>query len=239
MKMKVILMLVVSLTLVNADQSGNSIDYCVHIRSCCDLRAFPPRKAPSGVYKISMGTFTSTDVYCDMAKDSGGWIVIQRNRKNSQLNFNKNWKEYEDGFGDLNEDFWAGLKLMNTLTQNGQWEMRIDFQKNDKSWSYLHYDQFSVGSASDEYRLTVGGYNGGSGNYFTAGSEPANNAKFTTYDNDNDVHGSGNCAISYTTGWWYHSCYNINPNRQPPYYNHPHTAMFMEMKIRPKGCTMQ
>ena len=233
-----ILMPLVSLTLVNADHSGNSIDYCVHIRSCCDLRTFPPKKVSSGVYKMSMGTFTSADVYCDMGADGGGWIVIQRNRKNSQLSFNKNWKEYEDGFGDLNEDFWAGLKLMNTLTQNGQWEMRVDFQKNDKSWSYLHYNQFSIGSASDEYRLTVGGYTGRSGDYFS-GSDPAKNAKFTTYDNDNDVHGSGNCAINYETGWWYYSCYNINPNRQPPYYNHPATALFMEMKIRPKGCTMQ
>ena len=106
---------------------------------------------------MSMGTFTSADVYCDMAADGGGWIAIQRNRKNSQLSFDRNWKEYEDGFGDLNEDFWAGLKLLNTLTQNGQWEMTVDFQKNDKSWYYLHYNQFSVGSASDEYRLTVGG----------------------------------------------------------------------------------
>ena len=97
-------MLVVSLTLVNADHSGNSIDYCVHIRSCCDLRTFPPK--------------------------------------------------------NLNDDFWAGLKLMSTLTQNGQWEMRVDFQKNDKTWSYLHNNQFSVGSPSDEYRLTVGGYTG-------------------------------------------------------------------------------
>ena len=236
---KVILMLVVSLTLVNADHSGNSIDYCVHIRSCCDLRTFPPKKVSSGVYKMSMGTFTSTDVYCDMGTDGGGWIVIQRNRKNSQLqsSFDRNWKEYEDGFGDLNEDFWAGLKLMNTLTQNGQWEMRVDFQKNDKSWSYLHYNQFSVGSTSDEYRLTVGGYTGGSGDYFTTGDEPSNNAKFTTYDNDNDVH-SGNCAIK-NGGWWYYSCFDIQPNFQPPYYNWPNPALFIEMKIRPKGCTMQ
>ena len=90
---------------------------------------------------------------------------------------NKNWREYEDGFGNLNEDFWAGLKLMNTLTQSGQWEMRVDFQKNDKTWSYLHYNQFSVGSPSTEYHLTIGG---GSGDYFTADNQPTTNAKFTT-----------------------------------------------------------
>ena len=41
--------------------------------------------------------------------------------------------------------------------------MRVDYQKNDKSWSYLHYNynQFSVGSAaSEEYPLTVGGFTG-------------------------------------------------------------------------------
>ena len=236
-------MLVVSLTLVNADHSDNSIDYYVHIRSCCDLRTFPPKEVSSGVYKISMGTFTSADVYCSITTDSGGWIVIQRNRKNSQLimSFNKNWKEYEDGFGDLNEDFWTGLRLMNTLTQNGQWEMRVDFQKNNKSWSYLHYNQFSVGSASDEYRLTVGGYTGGSGDYFTAGNEPANNAKFITYDNDNDAH-VGNCATYHKSGWWHYKlygCFDINPNCQPPYYDDSNVALLIEMKIRPKGCTMQ
>ena len=91
-----------------------------------------------------------------MITDGGGWIVIQRNRKNSQLNFNKNWREYEEGFGDLNRDIWAGLKLMYTLTQRGQWEMRVDYQKNDKTWSYLHYNQFSVGSASKECPLNIG-----------------------------------------------------------------------------------
>ena len=64
---------------------------------------------------MSMGTFATANVYCDMTTDSGGWIVIQRNRKNSQLSFNKNWREYEEGFGDLNKDFWAGLELMHTL----------------------------------------------------------------------------------------------------------------------------
>jgi len=186
-----------------------------------------------------MGTFTLADVYCDMTTNGGGWIVIQRNRKGSQLSFDKNWREYEDGFGDLNEDFWAGLKLMNTLTQHGQWEMRVDYQKNDKTWSYIHYNQFGVGSASDEYQLTVAGYTGKSGDYFTAGDEPAINAKFTTYDNDNDVHGGDNCAIEWKCAWWYYSCFDINPNRQPPYYNWPNTALFIEMKIRPKGCTMQ
>jgi len=52
--------------------------------------------------------------------------MIQRNRKNSHLDFNKNWREY---IGDPDGDFWAGLKLMYILMHNGQWEMRVDFQR--------------------------------------------------------------------------------------------------------------
>ena len=58
---------------------------------------------------MSMGTFATANFYCNMTTDNGRWIVIQRNRKNSQLSFNKNWREYEEGFVDLNKDF--GLVL--------------------------------------------------------------------------------------------------------------------------------
>ena len=183
---------------------------------------------------MSMGTFATANVYCDMTTDNVGWIVIQRNRKNSQLSFDKNWREYEEGFGDLNKDFWAGLELMHTLTQSGQWEMRVDYQKNDKTWSYLHYNEFSVGSASEEYPLTVGGFTGVGTDWFA--SHPLNGMNFSTPDNNNDKSG-GNCAASDKSGWWYNSCYHININRQPPYVWG--SVLFSEMKIRPKDCITQ
>ena len=227
-------MLIVSLLLV-----PNAAVHCTTlVNGCCDLRSFSPEDVPNGVYNMSLGTFASANIYCDMVTDGGGWIVIQRNRKGSPLSFNKNWREYEDGFGNVREDFWAGLKLMNALTQRGQWEMRVDFQDNKKAWHYLHYNQFSVGSPSTEYRLAIGGYTGGSGDYFTKGNEPAANAKFTTYDNDNDVDNSRNCAVTFGSGWWHYSCFDINPNHQPPYSDWPTRVLFMEMKIRPKGCIM-
>ena len=222
--------------LVNADVGWR--DCISHIRSCYDLRIFSPRDAPDGVYTMSFRTFASASVQCDMTTNDKGWMVIQRNGKNSWLSFNKNWKEYEDGFGDLKDDFWARLKLMNALTQRGQWEMRVDFQYDNKTWSYLHYSQFSVESASEEYSLTITGYTGISGDYFTTGNEPDVNAKFTTYDNDNDVWGD-NCAVDSGSGWWFYSCFDINPNYQPPMSDWPTRVLFMEMKIHPRGCTMQ
>ena len=234
--MKIITQLVIvtlSLLLVNAHDDLNHYStrpFTAPIRSCCDLRIFPPDRVPTGVYKMSMGTFGTANVYCGMTTDDGGWLVIQRNRKNSQLSFNKNWREYEEGFGDLNKDFWAGLELMHTLTQRGQWEMRVDYQKYDKTWSYLHYNQFSVGSASEEYPLTVVGFTGIGTNWFVV----HNGMKFSTLDNDNDGKPES-CAASYKSGWWYNDCYRINVNTQPPvvYVN----VLFTEIKIRPKDCT--
>ena len=235
----VIILQIVTLSLVGAHSDltyHHTNPSAVFIKTCCDLRTFP---ASSGVYKISTGTFSTTNVYCDMKTDNGGWIVIQRNRINSQLSFTKNWKEYEDGFGYLTGDFWAGLKLIHGLTQSGQWEMRVDYQKVDKTWSYLHYNHFRVESASKEYQLDVNGYTGEvsfseGGNPFTGKLNVANKMSFTTYDSNKN-----GCAVTYQSGWWYNGCYRININRQPPHYEYPNKALLIEMKIRPKDCIVK
>ena len=114
--------------------------------------------------------------------------------------------------------------------------MRLDFQKNDKTYSYLHYNQFSVGSASEEYPLTVGGFTGVGTDLFA--NHPLNGTKFSTPDNDNDKDG-GNCAANWKSGWWYNSCTHININRQPPYEGGSCNVLFSEMKICPKDCITQ
>ena len=263
--MKIIIQLIIltlSLLLVNAhddDQYCNNLfkqyktfkSKCspanITIDDCCDLTGFPLSKTPSAVYQIkscvvpckaspfTMVT-TVTTGYCDMTTDHGGWIIIQRNKINSSVDFNKNWVDYEEGFGDLNTEFWYGLAAMHCLTQKGQWEMRLDYQKKDKTWSYYHYNQFSVGSASEEYPLTVGGFTGVGIEWLTVQVHPLNGMKFSTPDNDNDRNG-GNCAASYKSGWWYNTCHTIHINRQPP--DIAGFALFTEMKIRPKDCITQ
>ena len=53
------------------------------------------------------------DTYCDMNTTDGGWMVIQRNKKDGVKTFNKKWKDFEEGFGDLNGDkLWYGLKAL-------------------------------------------------------------------------------------------------------------------------------
>ena len=112
--------------------------------------------------------------------------------------------------------------------------MRVDYQKNDKTWSYYHYNNFSVGSASEEYPLTVGEFTGVDTDLFNVKSEPHNGMKFSAPNKNNDKHSSVNCAAYWKSGWWYNQCYNININRQPP-----SVGIFSEMKIRPKDCMTQ
>ena len=114
--------------------------------------------------------------------------------------------------------------------------MRVDYQKNDKTWSYLHYNQFSVGSASEEYPLTVGGFTGVGTDWFNDQSNSHNGMKFSTPDNEND-NSSSHCAAEYKSGWWYHRCFHININRQPPSVRGK--VLYVEMKICPKDCITQ
>ena len=98
---------------------------------------------------------------------------------------------------------WYGLKALNCFTETGQWELRIDFQFENKTWSHLHYKQFKVGSSSAEYPLTIGGFTGITpADPFV--THPLNGMRFSTSDNDNDRN-SGNCAGNYG-GWWYNRC---------------------------------
>ena len=74
------------------------------IKICCDLgynnNNYNAKK--SGIYSITdfCGVNCSnTAVYCDTTSGGGGWTVIHR-RQDGSVNFtDRDWVEYEDGFG--------------------------------------------------------------------------------------------------------------------------------------------
>ena len=165
--------------------------------------------------KISVDT-TLMLAYCDTITDGGGWTVVQR-RKDGTVNFDRLWWEYETGFEKLIGKFWFGLKALHCLTNQGNWEMKLEFTFTNKTKSYLHYLVFKVGPAIKGYPLTIGGYTG------IQGTDPfstlsLNGMKFTTKDRDNDKWHRGNCAPEFGTskplnnGWWFEGCSHIDPN---------------------------
>lgn len=220
-----------------------------NIATCCDLNAYHiPESAPA-IYKIDCcwcdAPFQAAKVYCDTCDK---WTVIQRRMDGSE-NFHRPWVDYENGFGDLNGEFWYGLKALHCLTtQKSQWELRIDFKFQNGTRSYMHYSQFSVGNAANEYPLTVNSFTGITPDDPFSGHS---GFRFSTYDNDNDDW-NNNCAAQNANafdngGWWFHSCWNIALNiRYYPgqfgfirFHDTWYNPRWIEMKMRPRNCITQ
>lgn len=220
--------------------------------SCCEITnnefSFTTVVGKPRVYNITNFCGQCDDVaegYCDGVTAGGGWLVVQR-RQDGSVDFNRNWVDYEHGFGSLTGEFWYGLRPLHCLTNQGQWEMRIDFTLTDGTKSCLSYSSFRVGPAFSNYQLSISGYKGNiSKDPFT--DYNINGRPFTTKDRDND-NWSKNCAISSAGsnagGWWYNACTNIFLNHQ---YKSSYGMVidkswnalsFTEMKIRPLNCKM-
>ncbi|XP_064416217.1 tenascin-N [Latimeria chalumnae] len=196
--------------------------------------------ATSGVYTIYLNNDLSRPltVYCDMTTDGGGWIVFMR-RSSGVLDFYRNWKTYEKGFGDLTDEFWLGLQGLHNLTSTQtQYELRVDLQAGSES-VYATYDNFKVAPGKARYKLTVGNYRG------TAGDAMSyhNGRRFTAFDQDHDI-SLTNCAISHHGAWWYKNCHLANLNglygdnthskgvNWEPWKGHEFSIPFVEMKLR-------
>ena len=146
-----------------------------------------------------------------MDTDGGGWIVIQRRDANAALgtvNFTRNWEEYENGFGDLDGEFWIGLKNIHGLTHQQDVELQISVWNDTNTSITWNYTTFKVSGPNDRYRLTV---SGGTGDGDRDAFAYHNGQCFSTYDRDND-NSVGNCAYKFKGGWWYNKCYYANLN---------------------------
>ena len=56
-----------------------------------------------------------------------------------------------------------GNEALHLLTSGAKQELRVDLEKFSGKKAYAKYSIFSVGSGSDKYKLTVGGYRGTAG----------------------------------------------------------------------------
>ena len=210
--------------------------------SCVGLRA--AGFIESGIYSIILlnAASKSFNVSCDQETDGGGWLVIQH-REDGSEDFYRNWSDYQNGFGHINKEFWLGNELLHLLTRTQQ-ELRVEIMDFDGNAVHAKYSSFAVGSASENYKLTVSGYSGTGGD----GLSNNNGMGFSTYERDND-NWPNSCAQQYKGGWWYNSCVGSNLNGLYLGYseNNPASASWYhwknsyeslkitEMKIRPSN----
>ncbi|XP_066936202.1 ficolin-2-like [Clytia hemisphaerica] len=191
------------------ESKEGSMVYSTTARSCLEWleRGF----TLDGVYKI-LTVGEEKEVFCDMT--GGGWTMIQR-RLNGDIDFNRGWQSYKEGFGDVNGDFWIGLETireMSVLLNNTL--IRIQGESFNEDRRFIIAKGFYIEDEQKKYKLHAGTmindewdighdwtYHGGS--------------MFTTRDDDNDKKGGSNCAQKYPCAWWYVNCYALNANRAP------------------------
>ncbi|GFR62670.1 fibrinogen [Elysia marginata] len=179
---------------------------------------FSPTECTKGMFPSLLGTafpyhvikpdgksYVNAPFLCDSVTDEGGWIVIQR-RSSGNTNFNRNWEEYREGFGNLYEDFWWGNKNIHAITRIGDYELRVDLKYRGKS-SYARYSSFSLDGESNNFILRLGAYQGTAGD----GLGFHNGKQFSTYDRDNDGRSQNDAAV-YSAAWWYYRGYHSNLN---------------------------
>ena len=168
--------------------------------------------------------------------------MFQR-RRNGQQDFNMNWDDYKNGFGDLKWEFWLGLEKIHCLTTaTCRAEMRVDLGDKTGRQAYAIYEYFALESERTNYKLRFGAYSGTAGDSLRGACGSGGNLQgmpFSTPDRDND-NSSGNCAQSARGGWWFNSCFCSILNRP---YNNPHIYYWStfssqlkctEMKLRSK-----
>uniref|UniRef100_A0A8C5F3P3 Fibrinogen like 1B n=1 Tax=Gadus morhua TaxID=8049 RepID=A0A8C5F3P3_GADMO len=190
----------------------------VHDKDCSEL--FDRLRPPSGFYrirpKLDQEPFLA---YCDM-EDGGGWTVLQR-RRHGRVDFDRDWVDYRDGFGDFkrwNDEFWLGNEHIHVVLSGGQNLLKIDLTDWSGQTNHAFYQNFRIANEEDSYRLQYGQYSGRAGDALTAGgvmeqwSACVNGMQFTTRDQDNDRFLQGNCAKENMGGWWFNRCHTANLN---------------------------
>ncbi|KAM8714722.1 hypothetical protein ACLKA7_001131 [Drosophila subpalustris] len=159
------------------------------------------------VYEIKVPGMEAFSVPCDSSLAGSGWTVIQR-RKDGSVNFNRNWTDYREGFGDLRGEFFIGLEKLHLLTRSQAYELYISLMDFENETRFARYSDFVVGSGEEAYELKkLGLYSGNAGDSM----KDHKNMKFSTPDRDRDTH-SGDCAKTYSSGWWFYNCYVCNLN---------------------------
>ncbi len=67
------------------------------------------------------------------------------------VNFDRSWKEYKEGFGDLHTEYWLGNEHIHDLSSQGDYKLRIDLE----DWSGKHktrvYQSFRWGTSITDW----------------------------------------------------------------------------------------
>lgn len=80
------------------------------------------------------------------------------------VDFYADWYTYKYGFGFLSNEFWIGNEKLYFLTNQADYQLRIDLVNSLGSPYYANFDLFRISGEDDLYRLVeLGEYSGDAG----------------------------------------------------------------------------
>ncbi|XP_013395233.1 angiopoietin-4-like, partial [Lingula anatina] len=102
-----------------------------------------------GVFWIHVHSMRKAiQVYCER-----GWTVLMR-RTGPELDFNRSWEAYKNGFGNIASDHWLGLEAFHRLTNQGDYSLMIEVRDMlTDSYFWNIHERFLIGSEGDQYLL--------------------------------------------------------------------------------------
>ncbi|XP_078661817.1 uncharacterized protein LOC144905880 [Branchiostoma floridae x Branchiostoma belcheri] len=164
----------------------------------------------SGVYTIKpRAGERPLKVLCDMDTTGGGWTVFQR-RFDGSVSFDKSWRDYRDGFGDVRGEFWLGLEAIHQIVSRETHDLRVELGDWQKREAYAQYSQFNLSNETSGYKLDLGVYSG------TAGDGFGLFQKYSMFGSETPLdHHKGHTfkVRKPRNGWWYsigHAISNLN-----------------------------
>ncbi|XP_034099982.1 fibrinogen C domain-containing protein 1-like [Drosophila albomicans] len=160
------------------------------------LKTYPtyclPDGKSAGTHSIQLSDKT-IEVICEAATAGPGWIIIQR-RINDDVNFDRSMDEYKDGFGNLENSFFIGLRNLYALLSVQQHELFIALESLSNGTRYARYNNFQIGNENVRFKLlSLGDYDGTAGN----GLHNSLGIKFLAYDSN-----KGTEEKTTSNGWW-------------------------------------
>ncbi|XP_067940566.1 uncharacterized protein [Watersipora subatra] len=83
--------------------------------------------------------------------DQSGWTLIQR-RLDGTIDFNRGWDEYARGFGNIQGEYWIGLKNIHHLTKKNQ-KLSIFLEDHEGQSRTANYSLFQIENKESNYQL--------------------------------------------------------------------------------------
>ena len=126
-------------------------------------------------------------------------VIISRGQFNNSIDyFDRDFKDYEEGFGEPGKEHFMGLKNLALITSLKTYELKVEILDVDGIYREAYYDGFSIDKSNDKhFTLRVYSYQDSKSNLSDALSY--HNGK--SFAARNGPVNSG-CLNQYSTGNW-------------------------------------